>query len=166
MTTPQTDPTQQSSDSDRPTVMLLGTGEFTREISPALRRLGAHVIVAGQQPGANVPADESLLIDLTSADELGAAIERSRPHFVVTTSDGVSAAALTTVAETATAEFVPTPRCVRLTSDREGLRRLAADELGLPTAPFWFAGSLDELRAIADHAGYPLRGLPIEEVLA
>jgi phosphoribosylglycinamide formyltransferase 2 len=164
VTTPQTDPTPQPGDADRPTVMLLGTGEFTRELSTALRRLGAHVIVAGARPGANVPADESLLLDLTSADELGAAITRARPRFVVTTSDAVAADALTAAAQHADAEFVPTPRCVRLTADREGLRRLAADELGLPTAPFWFAASLDELRAIADHAGYPLRVLPIDAV--
>jgi phosphoribosylglycinamide formyltransferase 2 len=163
VTTPQTDPPQPS-DPDRPTVLLLGTGEFTRELSTALRRMGAHVIVAGQQPNANVPADESLLLDLTSADELGAAIKRVRPHIVVTTSDAVSAAALTAAAENATAEFVPTPRCARLTADREGMRRLAADELGLPTAPFWFAGSLDELRAIADHAGYPMRVQPVAAV--
>ena len=68
------------------------------------------------------------------------------------------------MAEAGTAEVVPTPRCARLTADREGMRRLAADELGLPTAPFWFAGSLDELRAIADHAGYPLRVQPVAAV--
>jgi phosphoribosylglycinamide formyltransferase 2 len=162
VTTPNNESTPQRSDADRPTVLLLGAGEFSRELSTALRRLGAHVIVAAQQPNANVPADESLLIDLTSADELGAAIKRGRPHFVVTASNAVATDALTAAAENGTAEFVPTPRCARLTADREGLRRLAADELGLPTAPFWFAGSLDELRAIADHAGYPLRVLPVD----
>ena len=164
MTTPQNDSTQQISDADRPTVMLLGTGEYSRELSTALRRLGVHVTVAGQRPGANVPADESLLVDLTNADELGTAIKRVRPDFVVTASDEVASDAVTAAAESATAEFVPAARCARLTSDREGLRRLAADELGLPTAPFWFAGSLDELRAIADHAGYPLRVLPVATV--
>ena len=59
---------------------------------------------------------------------------------------------------------MPTARCARLTADREGLRRLAADESGLPTAPFWFAGSLDELRAVADHAGYPLLVQPVAAV--
>jgi phosphoribosylglycinamide formyltransferase 2 len=56
---------------------------------------------------------------------------------------------------------VPTARSSRLTLDREGLRRLAADELGLPTAPFWFAGSADELAAIAQHAGFPLVVRPV-----
>jgi phosphoribosylglycinamide formyltransferase 2 len=144
--------------------MLLGSDEFSRELSTALRRLGAHVIVAAQQPDANVPADESLLIDLTDPDELGAAIRRAQPQFVVTATDVVAADALIAVAEAGTAEVLPTPRCARLTADREGLRRLAADDLGLPTAPFWFAGSLDELRAIADHAGYPLRVQPVAAV--
>ncbi len=147
--------------------MLLGAGEYSRELATALRRLGAHVIVAGHQPDANVPADESLLVDLTDPDELGAAIRRVEPHYVVTASNGVSADALTAVSPDAdglAAQFVPTARCVRLTADREGLRRLAADELGLPTAPFWFAGSLDELRAIANHAGYPLKVQPVAGV--
>lgn len=146
---------------DRTTVMLLGTGEFSRELSTALGRLGVHVIVAGQRAGANVPADESLLIDLTNADELGAAIKQARPHLVVTASDEVPADALAAAADGLATQFVPSARCARLTADREGLRRLAADELGLPTAPFWFAGSLDELRAIANHAGYPLRVQPV-----
>ncbi len=58
-------------------------------------------------------------------------------------------------------EIFPTPRAVRLSLDREGLRRLAADELGLPTAPFWFAGSAGELSAIAEHAGFPLTVTPV-----
>ena len=58
----------------------------------------------------------------------------------------------------------PTPRSVRMIQDREGLRRLAADELGLPTAPFWFAGSVEELTAVAEHAGFPLVVKPIAGV--
>src|SRR6185312_8621489 len=58
-------------------------------------------------------------------------------------------------------ELVPSARAARLTADREGLRRLAADELGLPTAPFWFAGSVDELEAVGAHAGYPLLVKPV-----
>ena len=56
----------------------------------------------------------------------------------------------------------PTPRATRLSLDREGLRRLAADELGLPTVPFWFAGSVEELGAVAEHAGFPLLVTPVE----
>jgi phosphoribosylglycinamide formyltransferase 2 len=144
-------------------VMLLGSGEFSRELAIALQRLGAHVIAVERYADAPAHgvADQSLVVNMTDADELGAAIRRLRPHFVVTASDVVAADALTAVAETGAAEVFPSARCARLTADREGLRRLAADELGLPTAPFWFAGSLDELRAVADHAGYPLRVQPV-----
>ena len=140
-------------------VMLLGSGEFSRELAIALQRLGAQVIAVERYADAPAHgvADQSVVVDTTDADELGAVISRLQPHFVVTASDVVAVDALTAVAEAGAAEVFPTARCARLTADREGLRRLAADQLGLPTAPFWFAGSLDELRAVADHAGYPLR---------
>ncbi|HZC94263.1 MAG TPA: phosphoribosylglycinamide formyltransferase 2, partial [Mycobacterium sp.] len=146
--------------------MLLGSGEFSREMAIAFQRLGAEVIAVERYAGAPAHgvADQSLVVNMTDADELGAAIRRLRPHFVVTASDVVAADALLAVAETGSAQVFPTPRCARLTADREGLRRLAADQLGLPTAPFWFAGSLDELRAIADHAGYPMRVQPVAAV--
>ncbi|HYY00756.1 MAG TPA: formate-dependent phosphoribosylglycinamide formyltransferase, partial [Mycobacterium sp.] len=69
--------------------------------------------------------------------------------------------ALATGPDNELAELVPSARTVRLTADREGLRRLAADQLGLPTAPFWFAGSVGELEAVAAHAGYPLLLKPV-----
>jgi phosphoribosylglycinamide formyltransferase 2 len=146
--------------------MLLGSGEFSRELAIAFQRLGAEVIAVERYADAPAHgvADQALVVNMTDADELRAAISRLRPHFVVTASDAVAADALIAVAESGAAEVFPTPRCARLTADREGLRRLAADQLGLPTAPFWFAGSLDELRAIADHAGYPLRVQPVVAV--
>ena len=150
----------------RTKVMLLGSGEFSRELAIALQRLGAHVIATERYADAPAHgvADEALVIDMTDADELTAAITRVQPNVVVTASEAVAADALTAVADRGSAEVFPTPRCARLTADREGLRRLAADQLGLPTAPFWFAGSLDELRAIADHAGYPLRSQPVAAI--
>jgi phosphoribosylglycinamide formyltransferase 2 len=164
--TPQNESTHAHRDGRRPTVMLLGSGEFSRELAIALQRLGAHVIAAERYADAPAHgvADQALVVNMTDADELGAAIRRLQPDFVVTASDVVAADALLAVAEAGTAEVVPTPYCARLTADREGMRRLAADELGLPTAPFWFAGSLDELRAIAGHAGYPLRVQPVAAV--
>jgi phosphoribosylglycinamide formyltransferase 2 len=147
----------------RNTVMLLGSGEFSRELVIAFQRLGAEVIAVDRYADAPAHgvADQSLVVDMSDADELAAAIGRLQPSFVVTVTDGVATDALTRAAETGLAQVFPTPRSVRLTTDGEGLRRLAADELGLPTAPFWFAGSLDELRAVADHAGYPLRVQPV-----
>lgn len=138
----------------RPTVLLLGSGEVSRELAIALGRLGARVIAADRHPHAPAHgvADQALVLDMTDADELAQAIGRLQPTLVVTTTDAVATRAL----DALDGELVPTARAVRLTADREGLRRLAADELGLPTAPFWFVGSLGELEAVGAHAGYPL----------
>ncbi|HEY1440144.1 MAG TPA: formate-dependent phosphoribosylglycinamide formyltransferase, partial [Mycobacterium sp.] len=81
-----------------------------------------------------------------------------------TAADAVSLEALDALAtgpDNELAELVPSARTARLTADREGLRRLAADRLGLPTAPFWIAGSVGELEAVAAHAGYPLLVKPV-----
>lgn len=138
----------------RPTVLLLGSGEISRELAIALGRLGARVIAADRHPHAPAHgvADQALVLDMTDADELAQAIGRLQPTLVVTTTDAVATGAL----DALDGELVPSARAVRLTADREGLRRLAADELGLPTAPFWFVGSLGELEAVGAHAGYPL----------
>ncbi|MDT5347744.1 MAG: phosphoribosylglycinamide formyltransferase 2 [Mycobacterium sp.] len=123
--------------------MLLGSDELTSELAIALRRLGAEVI------------EQSA----TEADELSAVIGRLQPEFVVTVPDAIPAAQLEALGNLT--ELVPSARSVRLTADRESLRRLAADELGLPTAPFWFAGSIDELEAVGAYAGYPLLVKPV-----
>jgi phosphoribosylglycinamide formyltransferase 2 len=133
--------------------MLLGFGELSRELAVALRHLGARVIAA-----------EDDRIPLTDPDELSRAIQQQKPDFVVTATDAVAVAALEALGagpDHERAELVPNARTVRLTTDREALRRLAADELGLPTAPFWFVGSVGELRAVAAHAGYPLLVKPV-----
>lgn len=137
----------------RPTVLLLGTGELSRELAVALRHLGARVIAA-----------EDDRIPLTDADGLSRAIQQHQPEFVVTATDAVAVAALEALGagpDHERIQLVPNARTVRLTADREALRRLAADELGLPTAPFWFVGSVGELQAVAAHAGYPLLVKPV-----
>lgn len=143
----------------RPTVLLLGSGEISRELAIALGRLGARVIAADRHPHAPAHgvADQALVLDMTDADELAQAIGRLQPTLVVTITDAVATGAL----DALDGELVPSARAVRLTADREGLRRLAADELGLPTAPFWFVGSLGELEAVGAHAGYPLLVKPV-----
>lgn len=143
--------------------MLLGSGEFSRELVIAFQRLGAEVIAVERYADAPAHgvADESVVVKMTDPDELSVVIGRMQPNFVVTVTDVVAADALTAAEETGLARVFPTARSVGLTVDRERLRRLAADELGLPTAPFWFAGSLEELGAVAEHAGYPLRVQPV-----
>ncbi|ORB45363.1 MULTISPECIES: formate-dependent phosphoribosylglycinamide formyltransferase [Mycobacterium] len=159
----------------RPRVLLLGSGEPSRELTVALQGFGAEVIAADERPDAPAHrvADQALVVSMTDADELGALFARLHPDFVVTLTDAVSADALDALqagqarqppADGWHTELVPSARSVRLTRDREGLRKLAADELGLPTAPFWFVGSLAELQAVAAHAGYPLMVKPVAKV--
>ncbi len=146
----------------RPRVVLLGSDELSRELAIALRRLGARVIAVDERTDAPAHgvADQSLVVPMTDADELTTAIRGLQPDFVVTATDAVAIEALEGL-EGAHAQLVPSARAVRLTADREGLRRLAADELGLPTAPFWFVGSVGELEAVGAHAGYPLLVQPV-----
>jgi phosphoribosylglycinamide formyltransferase 2 len=147
---------EEPADEARPRVMLLGSGELSRELAAALRRLGAEVMALGSD--AEAPA-------------VSAEFRRLQPDFVATVTDSISDEALQAVeaieaqVDDEFTELVPSARSVRLTTDREGIRRLAADELGLPTAPFWFAGSVSELRAVAAHAGFPLLLKPVAGVV-
>lgn len=128
------------------TVLLLGAGARSSELALAFRHLGAGV--------ATVSGDDD-------AAALTGLIDEHRPRYVVVDTDAVATDALLGVADREDVEVFPTPRAARLSLDREGLRKLAADELGLPTAPFWFAGSVDELTAIATHAGFPMVVKPV-----
>lgn len=125
------------------TVMLLGAGDRTRELALAFGHLGADVVTVDDHT------------------DVQALIDEKKPHFVVADTETVATDVLVEVAGRGDVEVFPTPRAARLSLDGEGLRRLAADELGLPTAPFWFAGSADELTAIAQHAGFPLVVKPV-----
>ncbi|MEO6794415.1 MAG: formate-dependent phosphoribosylglycinamide formyltransferase [Mycobacterium sp.] len=147
----------------RTRVALLGSGELSRELVTALQRLGAEVIAVDRYADAalNGIADRAHVVNLSDNDELAAAIRWLQPKFVVVASDVVATDALTAVVDTGFTELVPGIRGARLAADQEGMRRLAADELGLPTAPFWFAGSAEELRAVAEHAGFPLAVKPV-----
>jgi phosphoribosylglycinamide formyltransferase 2 len=144
-------------------VMLLGSGELSRELTLAFQRLGADVIAVDRYADAPAHgvADRSAVVKMNDAEALTAVIEKEHPRYVVAEANLIAADALIAVAERGDIEVFPTPRSTRLSVDREGLRRLAADELGLPTAPFWFAGSVEELSAVAEHAGFPLVVKPI-----
>lgn len=152
-----------SDTADNETVMLLGSGELSRELALAFQRLGAEVIAVDRYADAPAHgvADRPIVAKMNDTDELSALIEKENPRYVVAEAGVIAADALIAVAERGEVEVFPTPRSTRLSVDREGLRRLAADELGLPTAPFWFAGSPEELTAVARHAGFPLVVKPI-----
>ncbi|MEB4208464.1 formate-dependent phosphoribosylglycinamide formyltransferase [Mycobacterium sp. 94-17] len=151
----------------RTTVVLLGGGEISRELAIDLGRLGARVVAVDQDPHAPAHgvADQALVLPLTDAAQVSAALQRLRPDVVVTAADAVAGQTLEALDGLAAAgshiELVPSARAARLSADREGQRRLAADELGLPTAPFWFVGSPGELEAVGAHAGYPLLVKPV-----
>lgn len=140
-------------ESVRPRVVSFTSGNLGMELTAALRRFGAQVItIDAAMSEPDQPADPDTLLQT---------LQELQPDFVVTLADSFPPelpAVLETfdADESQEAEVVPCPRAVRLTADREGLRRLAADELGLPTAPFWFVESLAELEAVAAHAGFPL----------
>ncbi|BBX05082.1 phosphoribosylglycinamide formyltransferase 2 [Mycolicibacterium moriokaense] len=158
-----TDDATIGSDEADTTVMLLGSGELSRELALAFQRLGATVIAVDRYADAPAHgvADRTAVVKMNDADALTALIEKEHPRYVVAQANLIAADALIAVAERGDIEVFPTPRSTRLSLDREGLRRLAADELGLPTAPFWFASSVDELTAVANHAGFPLVVKPI-----
>jgi len=148
---------------DKPAVMLLGASELSRELALAFQRLGAQVIAVDRYADAPAHgvADRAIVARMNDSEALIALIETENPRYVVTEAGVVAADALIAVAERGETEVFPTPRSTRLSLDREGLRRLASDELGLPTAPFWFASSPEELAAVAAHAGFPLVVKPI-----
>lgn len=156
---PATDPERPR----RTRVMLLGSGELGRELVLAFQRLGTEVIVVDRSADAPLHriADRSVVVKMTDPDELAATISLLQPRFVLTAADLVATDALTAASQNGVTEVLPSARGARFATDREGMRRLAADELGLPTAPFWFVGSVEELRAVAEHAGFPMVVKPV-----
>ena len=144
-------------------VMLLGAGELGKEVIVALQRLGVEVIAVDRYenaPGHHV-AHRAHVIDMTDPLALRALIDAERPHLVVPEIEAIATDALAAVEREGVAEVIPTARAAQLTMNREGIRRLAAEELGLPTSPYAFADSLDELRAGIAKVGYPCVVKPV-----
>ncbi|MDP1654262.1 MAG: formate-dependent phosphoribosylglycinamide formyltransferase [Rhodocyclaceae bacterium] len=148
-------------------VMLLGAGELGKEVIIALQRLGVEVIAVDRYPhapGMQV-AHRSHVIAMTDAAALRALIEAERPHLVVPEIEAIATAVLADIEREGIAEVIPTARAAQLTMNREGIRRLAAEELGLPTSRYAFANSLAELQAAIDAAtggvGFPCVVKPV-----
>ena len=139
-------------------VMLLGAGELAKEVIIALQRLGVEVIAVDRYadaPGMQV-AHRSHVVTMTDGAALRRLVELERPHLVVPEIEAIATDALVAIEAEGLAEVIPTARATQLTMNREGIRRLAAETLGLPTSPYAFADSLDELRAAIDGGiGYP-----------
>lgn len=139
-------------------VMLLGAGELGKEVIIALQRLGVETIAVDRYadaPGMQV-AHRSHVVSMTDGAALRALIEQERPHLVVPEIEAIATDLLVEIEREGLAEVIPTARATRLTMNREGIRRLVAEELGLPTSPYAFAGSQAELQAAIDGGiGYP-----------
>jgi phosphoribosylglycinamide formyltransferase 2 len=145
-------------------VMLLGAGELGKEVIIALQRFGVEVIAVDRYadaPGHQV-AHRAYVIAMTDGAALRALVERERPHLIVPEIEAIATDILVEIEAEGLAEVIPTARAAKLTMNREGIRRLAAEELGLPTSPYRFASSLAELQAaIDDGIGYPCIVKPV-----
>jgi len=139
-------------------VLLLGAGELGKEVIIALQRLGVEVIAADRYanaPGHQV-AHRAHVLNMADPVALRALIEAERPHIVVPEIEAIATAELVRIEAEGLAQVIPTARAAQLTMNREGIRRLAAEELGLPTSPYRFADSLEVLTAaVRDTIGLP-----------
>jgi phosphoribosylglycinamide formyltransferase 2 len=145
-------------------VMLLGSGELGKEVLIALQRLGVETIAVDRYenaPGQQV-AHHARTITMSDPAQLKALIEAERPMWVVPEIEAIATSMLEELEAAGVVRVIPTARAARLTMDREGIRRLAAETLGLPTSPYKFCDSLVELQAAIDEGiGYPCIVKPV-----
>jgi phosphoribosylglycinamide formyltransferase 2 len=145
-------------------VMLLGAGELGKEVIIALQRLGVEVIAVDRYPNApgHQVAHRAHVIDMADGAAIRALVERERPHLIVPEIEAIATDALLEIERDGLAEVIPTARAAQLTMNREGIRRLAAEELELLTSRYAFAESLNELKIAIDGAiGYPCVVKPV-----
>lgn len=145
-------------------VMLLGSGELGKEVLIALQRLGVETIAVDRYenaPGQQV-AHHARTITMSDGEQLKALIEAERPDLVVPEIEAIATPMLEALEAAGVVRVIPTARAARLTMDREGIRRLAAETLALPTSPYKFCDSLEELQAAIDGGiGYPCVVKPV-----
>ncbi|MEK5758322.1 formate-dependent phosphoribosylglycinamide formyltransferase [Acinetobacter variabilis] len=138
-------------------VLLLGSGELGKEVVISLQRLGVEVHAADRY--ADAPAMQvahfSYALNMADAAELKRLIQKIQPHLIVPEIEAIATEVLVEIEEQNIATVIPSAKAVNLTMNREGIRRLAAEELGLPTSAYRFADSLESFRAACDDIGYP-----------
>ena len=143
-------------------VLLLGSGELGKEVSIELMRLGCEVIAVDRY--ANAPAMQvahrSHVIDMLDGAAIRSVVEQERPHFIVPEIEAIATDELLKL-EQEGVTVVPTARAASLTMNREGIRRLAAEELGLNTSPYRFAGTREEYLAAVRDIGLPCVVKPV-----
>ena len=142
--------------------MLLGSGELGREVAIEAMRLGIEVVAVDRYEGAPAMqvAHRSHTVDMTDAHALRAVVLLELPDVIVPEVEAIATDELIAL-EAEGFRVVPTARATRLTMDREGIRRLAAEELGLPTSPYRFAATAEELDAAVDAIGLPCVVKPV-----
>ncbi len=138
-------------------VLLLGSGELGKEVVISLQRLGVEVHAADRYdhaPAMQV-AHYAYTLNMADADELKQLILEIKPNLIVPEIEAIATQVLVEVEEQNIATVIPSAKAVNLTMNREGIRRLAAEELGLPTSAYRFANTLESFRAACDDIGYP-----------
>lgn len=138
-------------------VLLLGSGELGKEVVISLQRLGVEVHAADRYDNAPAMqvAHHSYTLNMADPKELKKLIEQVQPHLIVPEIEAIATEVLVEIEDAKTAVVIPSAKAVNLTMNREGIRRLAAEELGLPTSAYRFANSLESFRAACDDIGYP-----------
>lgn len=143
-------------------ILLLGSGELGKEVAIEAQRLGVEVIAVDRYPNAPAMqvAHRSHVVSMLDAAALRSIIEAEKPDFVVPEIEAIATEELLAL-EAEGVTVVPTARAARLTMDREGIRRLAAEELGLATSPYRFADTREEFLAACDAVGFPCVVKPV-----
>jgi phosphoribosylglycinamide formyltransferase 2 len=138
--------------------LLLGSGELGKEVAISLQRYGVEVIAVDRYPNApaHQVAHRSYVIDMTDANAVKELIAKEQPNFVIPEIEAIATQALAEIEAAGGCTIVPNARAVQLTMNREGIRTLAAEQLGLPTSRYAFATSFAQLKAAVDNGiGYP-----------
>lgn len=143
--------------------MLCGSGELGKEVVIELKRLGVEVIAVDRYPNAPAMqvADRSHVISMLDGEKLRAVIETERPDLIVPEVEAIATDTLAAIEAEGIATVIPTARATQLTMNREGIRRLAAEELGLRTSPYRFASTEEEYQAAIQAIGLPCVVKPI-----
>ena len=144
-------------------VLLLGAGELGKEVAIELQRYGVEVIAADRYADAPAMqvAHRSHVLDMLDGEAIRALVARERPHLVVPEIEAISTQTLVALEAEGAARVIPTARAAWLTMDREGIRRLAAETLGLPTSPYRFVDTREEYRAAVAALGLPCVVKPV-----
>lgn len=143
--------------------MLCGSGELGKEVVIELQRYGVEVIACDAYPNAPAMqvADRSHVFSMLDGEALRRVIELEKPDLVVPEVEAIATDALAAVEQEGIATIIPTARATQLTMNREGIRRMAAEELGCRTSPYAFAGTFEEYSAAIEKIGLPCVVKPI-----